>query len=74
MLRKCKFNIFFQKKAVSSSCMWISGYDIIHNSSASNHQQLVQENRFVTRQKLENEKDFLEKKNSYYNTLTLNQE
>ncbi len=40
ILRNRNLNIFFQKKAISSSCMWISGYDIIYKSSASNHQQL----------------------------------
>ncbi len=47
MLRNHNFNIFFQKKAISLSCMLISGYDIIYNFSASNHQQL-QARRFVT--------------------------
>ncbi len=46
MLRNHNFNIFFQKKAISPSCVRISGYDIIYNSSTSNHQQLPYGQKF----------------------------
>ncbi len=48
MLRNCNFNIFSHKKAISSLCMWISGYDIIYNSSARTTDNFLRENMFVT--------------------------
>ncbi len=63
MLWNRNFNIFFsRKKSISSSCMWISGYDIVYNSSASNQQQRCAR-KYVcnpNRLQLENEKDLKE--------------
>ncbi len=58
MLRNCNFNFFFQQKTISSSCMRISGYNFIYNSSACNHQQLCarKQVRNPSRQQLENKK------------------
>ncbi len=59
MLSYHNFNILFQKKPISSSCMRISGYDINYNSSASNRQQLCAR-KYVcnqSKQQLENKKN-----------------
>ncbi len=63
MLRNRNFNIFSPEKAISSSYMWICGYDIIYNSSASNCQQLGAKKyvRNPFRQQLENEKGLEER-------------